>query len=450
MRIHSVSFETWLANHPPDHGARWCRELYPWGAFEKLDYAPAARNVIQPVAVGTERFLATVTDSFLGANGRWNFMIQLKSDARTVSEQWQHRQWNDVFQLVAAPDGTFVTLFTKKTDPSKELLRRFMAGGLERVEQSRCLPLSGMLFRSLISYAAEDIFGNLASNVNVVFTRRTDSFSPSKPIDRRASFEPFLSQGSNLWISYSYTEEKAHRLALTLAGACRRLVVVYCQPTFTKHHRCSDLTAQIVSLSEFLGMGSWSVRVRYLPQVRFLLNNLQLRDDPGLLSPEADLRARILGGNEREIEITTSNLREAKAGLGRVIATKGDAAYVLACANLLNAALNKKLRLYRGAQRLEKEVYSFKAHLCKSLEQIAEHAPQGTDMHVAPDDLILVRVNGIQFSFHAIPRTPSLRAYAALERNGLQEWSGIRLQPVASLVLAWARAILAEEGPVRT
>jgi hypothetical protein len=197
-------------------------------------------------------------------------------------------------------------------------------------------------------------------------------------------------------------------------------------------------------------MGSRWVRVKYLPQVRFLLNNLQLRDDPGLFSPEAELRARILSGNEREIEITTADLREAKAGLGRVIATKGDAAYVLACANLLNAALNKRLRLYRGAQRLEKEVYSFKAHLCKSVEQIVEHAPEGTDTHVAPDDLILIRVNGIQFSFHAISRTPSLRAYAASESNALQEWSGIRLQPVASLVLAWARAVLAEERPVRT
>ena len=47
----------------------------------------------------------------------------------------------------------------------------------------------------------------------------------------------------------------------------------------------------------------------------------------------------------------------------RVAIAMADAAYILACANLLNAALNKQLRLYRGSQELEKSVYFFKIHL---------------------------------------------------------------------------------------
>jgi hypothetical protein len=113
-------------------------------------------------------------------------------------------------------------------------------------------------------------------------------------------------------------------------------------------YRCTDASVQVVSLIEFVGMGSLAVRARYLPQVRFLINHLQLRDGSVSRSSEAELRGRILAGKEGPMEITTSNLREAKAGLVRAIGSTGDAAYVLACANLLNAAAislhNRRLR----------------------------------------------------------------------------------------------------------
>lgn len=57
-----------------------------------------------------------------------------------------------------------------------------------------------------------------------------------------------------------------------------------------------------------------------------------------------------------------------------------------------------------------------------------------------------VTVRGVQFSFHAIPRLPDLAAYASSPMNRRQEWSGIRLQPVAPLALRWARALLGEEA----
>lgn len=450
MKIHSLSFETWLANHPGDHAARWCRELYPWNVFAKLDYALTSIDVPQHVIVGDEQFLATVTRSFQGKNGRPNFLVHLKSQSDSPSEQWQHRQWNDVFQLVAAPDGHFITLFTQQTDPSKELLRQFMAGGLPRVERVRSLPLSGMLFRSLVAYAATDLFGPLKSTEAVVVKSRIGLLRGAAPPDREITVAPFLSQGSDLWLLHSFTEEKAHRIAITLAGQSRKLISVYCHPTFTRHHRCVDAGASVVSLSEFLGMGSPSIRNRYLPQARFLINHLQCPEEPDSLASEADLRARILSGKEAQLRIHTSNLREAKAGLGRVILTRGDAAYILACANLLNAALNKQLRLYRGAEELEKSVYSFKTHLSTSVEQIIESCPKDTSVYLAPNDLTLITVSEVQFSFHNIPRTSKLRDYAGSQQNAPQEWGGIRLQPIAPLVLAWARKLLAGEGPIRT
>jgi hypothetical protein len=189
-------------------------------------------------------------------------------------------------------------------------------------------------------------------------------------------------------------------------------------------------------------MGSAVVRSRYLRQTQFLVNHLRSPVVTQSNEPEGELRARILSGKGASSEITTSELREAKAGLGRIISTTGDAAYVLACANLLNAALNKKLHLYKGRERLDKDVYAFKAELGVSIEQLARSPLTNIQFYVAADDLVLVRVRGIQFSFHAVPQTECLRSYVTSHASAPQEWSGIRLQPIAPLVLRWARALL--------
>lgn len=447
MQVRSISFETWLTNHSDDHEAKWCRELYPWEIFGALDYSDNAINRPQEVESSSGRFVATIQNIFLGENGRTNILIHLGSKAESQSQQWRHRDWDDVFQLVCTPDGHFITLFTKKQDPSKDILRRFMTGGLGQVEAERSLPVSGMLFRSLISYAARDIFGLLNSAATTGSRRATGQFRVGDSKDNGAL--PFLSRGNELWLMYAFNEEKAHRLAIANSGKCHSLIVIYCHPTFTQHHRCNEKTARVLSLSEFLSMGSPDIRVRYIPQMRFLLNHL--RSDTAVPHPvsEESLRLQILSGSKTPREIQTSELREAKAGLGRAIVTTGDAAYVLACANLLNAAMNRKLGLYKGTQRLEKEVYSFKAHLARSLEELIRNHPPSTEVYVSPEDLVLIRINGVQLSFHAIPRTPFVREYTSLPENRPQQWSGIRLQPVAPLILDWARTLLREEGQVR-
>jgi hypothetical protein len=348
---------------------------------------------------------------------------------------------------VAARNGNFVTLYTKMEDPSKEMLRKFMAGGLTQVEAERSLPVSGMLFRSLISYVASDVFGTLKLNPTLGARRAGSRLTTQGSM---TDAQPFLSSGKELWLMYAFTEEKAHRIAIANSERCENLFVVYCHPTFTKHHRCAAANARVLSLCELVSMGSTEIRTRYLPQVRFLQNHLHSDLATAEPTTEIALRTRILGGAEPPVEIETSELREAKVGLGRVIVTKGDAAYVLACANLLNAALNKKLGLYKGTQHLEKEVYSFKAHLSKSLEELIRNHPDYTELYLSSDDLTLIRINGVQLTFHAIPRTAALREYEHSPRNSLQEWSGIRLQPLAPLVLSWARALLREEGPVHT
>jgi len=438
MKIRSVSFASWCANHADDHAAASFRELYPWEVFGQLDYSSDVTNVAQYVQQGAESFVATVRDEFTGKNGRPNFLVHLKSTAAGRS-RWEHRHWDDLFQLVATESGDFITLFTKKDDPSKVALRRFMGGSLASLEQSRSLPLSGLLFRSLIAYAAEDIFGPLKS---ASATRRKGDAAASDAF----RFEPFLARANDVWILYSFTEEKAHRLGLRHAGAARSIVVIYCHPTFTKHHRCQDVSVRVLSLSEFLNLGSAAVRAKYLGQARFLINHLKTGDEADLIGSEADLHERLLRGKATRGEIFTSELREAKAGLGWLISTVGEAAYVLACANLLNAALNRNLHLYSGALRLEKNVYSFKAQLSRVVEQVVDLETDEVEVYVPGEGLTYARVRGVQFSFHAVPGSARMDAYASTDRNRPQTWSGLRLQPMAPAVLAWARAVLTEES----
>jgi hypothetical protein len=445
MKIHSVSLEAWLGGHPPEHDDRLCREVYPWAVFERLDYTKRMRNRVQETGLGSERFFATVIDCEPGRENRLIFKIRLETP-RDENPKWWHGVWSDLFHLIVEPDGRFVTLFTKRGDPSKKLVKNFMRGDIQSVATVRSLPVSRMLFRTLLDSAAADIFGELQPYVRYTIAPGRCRFAlPDAP---PYVFEPFRSR-SDLWVLHSFTEEKAHRLALGIAGACKRIVVVYCHPTFTRHHRCADASVDVVSGSRFLSMGSAVVRSRYLRQTQFLVNHLRSPAVTQSNESEGELRTRILSGKEASSEVTTSELREVKAGLGRIISTTGDAAYVLACANLLNAALNKKLHLYKGRERLDKDVYAFKAELGASIQQLVRSPLTDVHVYVAPDDLVLVRVHGIQFSFHAVPQTGYLRSYVKSHASVPQEWSGIRLQPIAPLVLRWARALLMLEPDLR-
>src|SRR5579863_6131393 len=415
MKVHSVSFDAWLAGHNPAHKDRSYREVYPWPIFEKLDYSDGMRNHVQDAVLGAERFSATVKESLPGDHGRLVFAVLLETP-KDEPPGWFHGPWSALFHLVVEPDGRFVTLFAKGKEPGERLVKKFLRGELEGVAEVRSLPVSSMLFRSLLAFAADDIYGPLRPYERIEIVPGTCRYAPSSEGDT-CVFQPFRSRGSDLWLLHAFTEEKAHRLALGFTGACKNLVVVYCHPTFTQHQRCASGSVQVISLSEFLGMGSERVRSMYMPQARFLLNHLRNNETHEPKDTEGEIRSRILSGSELTTGITTSDLREAKSGLGRIISTTGDAAYALACANLLNAALNKKLRLYTGATRLEKDVYSFKAALGIAIEQMARYPIDDVHVTVMPEDLILVRVRGLQFSFHAVPRSERLRSYAISEAN---------------------------------
>jgi hypothetical protein len=448
MNIHSINFETWCSNHKDDHTAKWCRELYPWEVFQDIDYSKAKEGTLQEISSGRISYEAIVKSRKVDEKrgGRIVCLVHLRNPELNLSlrKQWQNRSWDHEFRLVASPEGYFITLYVVGDDPTETMLREFFEGDFPALENKRNLPLSGLMFRSLISYAALDMYPELekAHSYTIKSVSQKGFHSGVRPLDAGGTFEPFLSQGRELWIGYSFTEEKAHRLALQLIGQCDRLIVVYSQPTFSKHHRAKG-SAEIYSLSEFLRLASADIYRNYSEQARFLLNHLQGEpEDEAESARELYEKVLTLKG---PMEILTSEVREAKAGLGIIVTNECEAAYVCACANLLNAALNRRSGLYLGGLELSNEVYSFKQIFGRKVEEMMLLQARGVSVYLAPDGLTYVSIGGVQFSYRQIPRTAKLKAFASTKMNTLQEWDGIRLQPIAPLVLAWARALMRED-----
>ena len=443
----AITFSAWSNNHPRDHYAKWCRELYPWELFRGLDYDKIDLGVAQPLTVAGRRYFGTIKQRFVTEDGRNHYVIQVRSTFSSERQRWSQREWDDVFHLVSSSTGEFITIFTQKKDPSKTLLARFLKSRLTDLESVRSLPVSSMLFRALVSTAAHDRYDDLKRFERFQLDSSNVPYASLAPAGQD-TYEPFLCRNRDLWITCSFTEEKAHRQALRLAGQTNRILAVFCHPTFTRHHRCTDETVSVLSLSEFLRSLSPAIHRRYIKHARFLINHLRRDFDESEEDLQSNSIRDLILKTEQAVPIRTSDLREAKAGLGMIVATVADAAYVCACANLLNAALNRRLRTYDGSLKLAKEVYSFKAILGRAIDDMSRNPPPDVHLYVEREALVYICVRGLQFSFHAIARTPAIRAYQQSQNNRPQAWSGKRLQPVAPLVLRWARSLLLEEGSV--
>jgi hypothetical protein len=110
-----------------------------------------------------------------------------------------------------------------------------------------------------------------------------------------------------------------------------------------------------------------------------------------------------------------------------------DVAYFCASMNLLNAWMKVPRDGY-------KPNYVFKGAIAKRMEGVVKRPIDGVEVYVSlAEKVMYVRVLGLQFSFHNVQLTDTLREFAASDANLPQEWGGIRLQPKAGLVMEWTR-----------
>lgn len=105
--------------------------------------------------------------------------------------------------------------------------------------------------------------------------------------------------------------------------------------------------------------------------------------------------------------------------------TKSDCFKFLASANLLNSYVKKDYAI----EEIKKS-YKFKEILSEAIEDMIIKNISGIEIYYTKQ-IVYIKVNSYQFSFHHVNETDIIRNYAKTSKNKVQEWTGIRLQPIA-------------------
>lgn len=442
MKLKNLNFNQWLKNHPQDHNDKWFRELYPFTVFRNINFDNSFINKEQRIDFNTISYFVIITRIELQNNERNRTTFVISTFPKSKSQEWKQRNWNTTFQIVYSLQFDFITIFAKREDPSKDYIVRFMKGNFEKINRERSIPVSELLVKTLVLHIVEEAFpgGKHNQQYKIIKVGLNDR-SEHIQFQRNASnhFTPMYSIGREIWIAYSFNEEKAHRLALKYASQCQRLFVIYCNPTYTRHHRCKYEGTEVISIYELSEKVSSVVRNKYEKQIRFLQNHLNL---PEVINVDK-LFEEIVNPKLVEYEILKSDLMEALATMKIPPIDERDFFHSLCCFNLVNAYLSRKRKgtgIQENDTKLFRSMYSFKSYLGHILTSRIEANNFSVPIYFEKD-LVMIEVNGFQFSFHSIPMNATLDDYSRSQYNNKIEWSGKRLQPIAPLLLKYSRGI---------
>ena len=442
MKLKNLNFDQWLRNHSPDHNDIWCRELYPFNVFKHIDFDHALINKEQKLDFNSISYYVTLTKIELQENGRCRTSFDISTFPKSKSQEWKQRKWNTTFQIVYSQNFDFITIFAKKEDPSKDYVVKFMKGNFEKINSEKSIPVSELLIRTLIFHILEEAFPGGKHNQEFEFLDEGVNDRPEHPQfqrNKKNHFTPIYSIGRDLWICYSFNEEKAHRIAFYNANQCQKLMVIYCNPSYTRHHRCKYEGTEIISIYELSEKVSSEVRNKYEKQIRFLQNHLNLLETVNI----EELFAEIIQPKQKQYEIQKSDLMEAFGIMKILPKSETDFFHSLCCINLINAFLSRQRK---GSQLLEKDaklfrnMYSFKSYLCDILTERIKAKNFSAPLYIEKS-LIIIEVNGFQFSFHNVPLNETLEIFSKSQNNRNIEWSGKRLQPIAPLLLKYSRGV---------
>jgi len=442
MKLKNLNFDQWLKNHLPDHNNKWYRELYPFNVFRLIRFDDSLIDKEQKLDFNSISYYVTLTKIELQDNGRYRTSFDISTFPKSKTQEWKQRKWNTTFQIVYSQKLEFITVFAKKKDPSKDYVVRFMKGNFEKINSEKSIPVSELLFKTLILHIVEEAFPGGKHNQEFEFLRKGVNDRPDHPQFQRKKtnhFTPIYSIKRDLWICYSFTEEKAHRIAFYNANQCEKLIVVYCNPTYTRHHRCKYEGTEIISIYELSERVSSEVRKKYERQIRFLQNHLNL---PETINTN-ELIAEINQPKQEEYEIQKSDLMEAFGTMKILPKSETDFFHSLCCINLINAYLSRQRK---GSKLLEKDsklfrnIYSFKSYLSDILTERIKAKNFSAPIYIEKN-LTMVEANGFQFSFHNVPLNETLENFSKSNDNRIIEWSGKRLQPIAPLLLKYSRGI---------
>ena len=436
MRLVNCNFDTWAKNHSPEHKDRMFRELYPYKVFQKIDFSDEKLNTEQIIDFNNIKYFAEIQKIELQENNRYRTLFKLSTTPASNTQKWKKRSWDEKFQIVYTADYRFITVFTKKEDSSKEYLKKFFKGNFNKITLNKSIPISDLLFRTLVLNLSEDLFGQGNHYEEFHHIKEGIIELPEHRQFKRKNrnyFAPLYSKKRDVWICHSFNEEKAHRIAFFNANQTKKLIVVYCNPTYTRHHRCNYKNVQVISLFEFVYKNSRKLYGNYDSQIRFLQNHLNKQENYSI----NDLAKEINSPREHFYEINKSDVMEALGIMKITPKNKFDLFHYLSSMNLLNAWINQNKKQKNKNEKLFSDMYYFKTYLSKTLTHLITNNSYEARIYLE-QDLVMIELNGFQFSFHHVPMSLEMTERLNSEKNKKIEWSGKRLQPIAPLVLRYA------------
>jgi hypothetical protein len=425
MRLRGVTFDNWLQSHGAKHAKeRWLRELYPWPVLAQVDCDESNVGRVQRISYDDADYDVTLAwrrwQPAHGAHGTFKYRVRVESEGLG----WHARSFADEFDLCGTPDGAFVTLFhTKDQEPLERIAKNFFGRRWDQIRRQpyKSLAVSRFLAASLVAQVVEEAF-------------RGVGLTHYPGIRLVGGAAPMFAHGSALWIGYRFFSENAYDWARRAAGNAQKIVALYFADT--KYQFKTDLPSGVAahSITQF---DASNLGGRYGELIRVLLRRLELPE-----KVDADQLASIIVGRAQapSASLSEADVHEALDALKHPCNSKSDLRYQLAAAVVLNAWIEDERRLgFRG----RKKFYAFKQRAGEIVKWAAKaNLPDVTIWaETGPrEPLLCVRIDGVDFSFHAIPGTVEF-----LEADK-HTWTGVRLKPIAPLVLAWARSLREAEA----
>jgi hypothetical protein len=324
--------------------------------------------------------------------------------------------------MCGSPDGTFVTVFhTKKEEPLEKIAKAFFGRKWDSLSaySFKSLAVSRFLAASIVGQVVEQAFGDVAL-----------THYPGARLVGGAT--PMFADSSKLWIGYRFFSENAYAWARRSAGSASRVIALYFADT--KYQFRTDLPpgVEVHSIAQF---DLIELRARYEELIRVLQRGLELPED--VLDTE-QLASIVMGRTKAPpAPILEADVHEALTALNRPCTSKSEFRYQLAAAVVLNAWIEDERRL-GFVQR--KKFYAFKQQIGALVDWAGDARLPGVRIWaevLSKEPVLYIRLDDVDFSFHAIPGAKAFLHSG----NNTPIWSGVRLKPIAPIVLAWARAL---------
>ena len=422
MKLQNVSFAKWLSSHAhKDPQERWLRELYPWPIFAQVDCDPDLIGAVQKLAHDGQKFEVTLRSAqWQEGHGTYRYRMYVESDGLG----WHGRALSDTYDLCGAPDGSFVTLFhTKKKEPLEKIARAFFARRWNCISQNefRSLSVSRFLTATLLSGMVEQSrrYGHLQHY----------------PKARLVGSAPMFAGEKDIRIGYRYFSENAYAWARESSQFDEEILSIYFAETKYQINTTLPPQAVVKSVTEFDEEELGGTH-------RDLINVLLRNEVPQVVASDDALYCIVLGRSEcPPCTVSDADVHEALAVIKSKCDSKNALRYQLSSAVTLNAWIDQERK---AGFKQRKKFYAFKQRVPRLVQWVNDNRPAGVHVWREPStsakgSILFVRIDGVDFSFHAIPKVAELA-----KPSTKLTWCGVRLKPIAPIVLRWAKR-LAEE-----